>query len=95
MAKKKKAHAKKKGTGRSISKVEREGFRTTLEEEEFPIKLRQNKALKRLEKDVVDQEKKTDKELDEADRDVFEDPREKEEGLGIEKDEDAGIYPYP
>lgn len=97
MPKRKKSAAKKKLSSRKIhaSKLQRLGLSTPLEEEGFPIKLKQNKALRRLERGIVRQEKETDVELDEQDRDVFEDPREKEEGLGIEKDENIGVYPYP
>ena len=77
------------------TKFERQGYSAPLEEEEFPIKLRQSKALRRLERGIVRQEKETDVELDEQERDVSEDPRQKEEGLGIEKDENLGEYPYP
>ncbi|MBS3055387.1 MAG: hypothetical protein J4452_02770 [Candidatus Aenigmarchaeota archaeon] len=82
-------------TRKSLTKIQRQEFSAPLEEEEFPIKLKQSKALRRLERGIVRQEKETETELDEQERDVSEDPREKEEGLGIEKDENLGIYPYP
>lgn len=97
MPKRKKSATKKKIISKKISsrKLQRLELRTPLEEEGFPIKLAQGKALRRLEKGIVRQEKETDAELDEQERDVFEDPREKEEGLGIEKEENLGVYPYP
>jgi hypothetical protein len=97
MPKRKKMAAKKKISPRKVraSKLQRLELRTPLEEEGFPIKLKQDKALRRLERGIVRQEKETGAELDEQERDVFEDPREKEEGLGIEKEENLGVFPYP
>lgn len=97
MAKKRKLVARTKipKISKPITKFQKQEFHSKLEDEDLPIRLRQGKALRRFERNIVRQEKLTEPEMEESERDVFEDPREKEEGLGIEKDENLGIYPYP
>ncbi len=55
-----------------------------------------NKLLEKLEKDVVQKQGKlSETEFEDAERKVLEDKRQNTEGLGIEKDEDAGEEAYP
>ena len=76
-------------------KYERELEREPLTEEEFPGRLSRISALKKLERKIVRQNKTKGTEIDESDREVSEDPREVNEGLGIEKDEESGQEAYP
>jgi hypothetical protein len=95
MPKKKKEASRIKLKKKVFTKIERRNFQTPLVEEEFPIELKRARALRKLKRNVVDQEEKGDKEFGEAGRDVFEDQGEKDEELGIEDDEEKGEYPYP
>ncbi len=56
-----------------------------------------NQNLRNLEKKIVRQniDKTSEKEFEELEHKVSEDPRESREGLGIEKDENAGEEAYP
>lgn len=57
---------------------------------------KQNKALKKLEKDIVKKQgKMTEAQFEDEERKVLEDRRQHTEGLGIEKDEDMGEEAYP
>jgi hypothetical protein len=59
-------------------------------------KVKVNKDLKRLEKDIVKKQgKMTEGQFEGEERKVLEDRRNNVKGLGIEKDEDAGEEPYP
>lgn len=55
-----------------------------------------NKALAKLEKDIVkNQSKKSQTQLDEEERAISEKPIDAAEGLGIQEEEAAGQEPYP
>lgn len=57
---------------------------------------KRNKLLKKLEKDIVKkQDQKTELEFQEEERKVLEDKKQSMEGMGIEKEEDAGQESYP
>lgn len=59
-------------------------------------KNKKGKALERLEKDIVKgQGKMSEAQFEDEERKVIEDRRQHTEGLGIEKEEDAGQEPYP
>ena len=60
-------------------------------------KKKYNPALRKLEKKIVRQniEEVSEKEVEELEHKVSEDPKESQEGLGIEKDESAGQDAYP
>lgn len=56
---------------------------------------RGNPALRKLEKDVVGHQEKSEAQFEDEERKVIEDRRQALEGMGIEKEEDAGQEPYP
>lgn len=56
---------------------------------------RGNPPLRKLEKDVVRNQEKSEAQFEDAERKVIEDRRQALEGMGIEKEEDAGQEPYP
>lgn len=60
------------------------------------LKKENDKLLEKLEKDIVKKQGKlSEAELEDEERKVLEDRRQNTEGLGIEKEEDAGEEPYP
>lgn len=57
---------------------------------------KKGKPLRRLEKDIVKRQgRMSEAELEDEERKVLEDRRQNTEGLGIEKEEDAGEEAYP
>jgi hypothetical protein len=56
---------------------------------------KKNRILKKLEKEIVNQEKYSGEEIDETERGVQEDKAVTSEALGIEEDEEKGEEPYP
>lgn len=56
---------------------------------------RANPALKKLEKDVVSGQNKSEAQFEDEERKVIEDRRQALEGMGIEKEEDMGQEAYP
>lgn len=58
--------------------------------------LRKNKNLKKLERDIVERQgKMSEAEFEDEERKVLEDRHVSREGLGIEKEEEAGEEAYP
>ncbi|MBI4894552.1 MAG: hypothetical protein HY833_02355 [Candidatus Aenigmarchaeota archaeon] len=59
-------------------------------------KVRVNKDLKKLEKDIVKKQgKMTEAQFEAEERKILEDRRNNVKGMGIEKEEEAGEEPYP
>lgn len=58
-------------------------------------KRKDSPALKKLEKDVVQHQEKSEAQFEDEERKVIEDRRQALEGMGIEKEEDMGQEPYP
>ena len=58
---------------------------------------KKDRELRKLEKDIVEQDKsgKGEADFEDGERKVIEDIRQNREGLGIEEEEDAGQEPYP
>jgi len=58
-------------------------------------KSKKKKLLKKLEREIVEQKKYSEKEIEETERELQEGTEETDEGLGIEKMEEKGEEAYP